>query len=55
MEKLSYSLLYLGLKPNPTPNRLNRPSHFMFHPRVPAISPARPASQHPTVTRPDPG
>jgi hypothetical protein len=28
MENLSYSLIYLGLKPNPTPNR---PPLFLFH------------------------
>jgi hypothetical protein len=54
MEKLSYSLPYLGPKPNPTPNWPNRPPRFLFHLRVLAIGPARPsaglASQHPTVT-----
>jgi hypothetical protein len=29
MEKLSYSLIYLGTKPNPTPNRTSRPPRFL--------------------------
>jgi hypothetical protein len=35
MEKLSYSLIYLGPKPNPTPNRPSRPPLFLFHTRGP--------------------
>jgi hypothetical protein len=44
MEKLSYSLIYLGPKPNPTSNQLSRPALFLFH----THGPAKPAAAQPT-------
>jgi hypothetical protein len=35
MEKLSYSLIYLGPKPNPTLNRPSQPSLSLLHTRGP--------------------
>jgi hypothetical protein len=44
MEKLSYSLIYLGPKPNPTPNRPSWPPLFLFH----MHGPGKPAVAQPT-------
>jgi hypothetical protein len=50
MEKLSYSLIYLGSKPSPTPNRPSQPPLFLFH--APGLAKPAAAQLPPSTVRP---